>query len=133
MELLCTKVTSKVFRPVNVKNPKLLVYGSCIPQEFPEIFKQYSEGKECFDACLEHVHFNDVIEKLSAILKFNKIEELTVLTIDGSPHCIQLHFAAQDAKRITGADTQLKHFAIEKGKVIEASADKVKAKRHLHM
>ena len=116
-----------------MKNPKLLVYGSCVPDEYPEIFKEFLKGKEGFHACLEHVHFNDVIEKLSAILKFNNIEELTVLTIDGSPHCIQLHLAAQDAKKITGSNVLIRHFAIEKGEVVEASADKVKEKRHLSM
>ena len=114
-----------------MKNPKILVYGSCVPEEYPEIFSKFAEGKEIFHACLEHVHFNDVIEKLSAILKFNNIEEMIVLTIDGSPHCIQLHLAAQDAKKITDSEVLIKHFAIEKGKVVEASAEKVKEKRHL--
>lgn len=119
MELLCTNVGSKIFKQVS--DSKILLYGTCVQQEYPEIFSEFSKNKICLAVCLEQFHANNAVEKLASILRYNsdKIKELTVLTIDGSPHCIQLHFAAEDAKRITGSNVDINILSLKREKCLK--------------
>ena len=113
-------------------NPRLLLYGICVPDRYPAIFKQFAAGKTPVHACLEELHMDHVGYKLVSIVKYSKIEELTVLTIDGSPHCYQLHVLGQDLKRYFAPEILVSHFVIEKGEVYEISYQAITVARHLH-
>lgn len=112
---------------------KLLLIGSCMDR-FPEIVKNFSErdgGQAVLHICLEETHVNQVGFKIGSIVKYSGITEVTALTIDGSPHCVQLHFVIDDVKRHFAPEIETKHFVVEKGKVHEISSDAVKKSRHL--
>jgi hypothetical protein len=113
---------------------KLLLYGTCVPDRYPEIFKEFAEGRTPVHACLEDLHMDHVGYKLVNIIKYSKIEELIILTVDGSPHCYQLHVLGQDLKRhfISEGEVEISHYVIEKGKVHEISYQAITVARHLH-
>ncbi len=112
---------------------KLLIVGSCMDR-FPEIVKEYSEragGQAVLHVCLEETHVNQAGFKIGSIVKYSGISEITALTVDGSPHCVQLHYVIDDVKRHFAPEIETKHFVVEKGKVHEISTNAVKRSRHL--
>lgn len=110
---------------------KLLVYGSCVRDEHPEIFERVSEGRVSLSTCPEAEHINVVSLKLASILARVELEEVVVLTVDGSPHCVQLHHALEEALRITRSNVPVQHLVVEGGEVIAVSKEAVKAARYL--
>jgi len=69
--------------------------------------------------------------KLATILKTAKPKDVRVLTIDGSPHCLQLHFVVEQAKNIARSDAKVAHYTIVHGKPFQISPEAVRTARHL--
>ena len=101
---------------------------------FPEIVKELSEkdgGQAVLHVCLEETHVNQAGFKIGSIVKYSDISEVTALTVDGSPHCVQLHYVIDDVKRHFAPEIETKHYVVEKGNVHEISTAAVKRSRHL--
>ena len=130
MRILECNVGDKRFQ----NTQKLLLYGTCLPDRYPAIFEEFSAGRTPVHACLEDLHMDHVGYKLVNIIKYSKIKELTILTIDGSPHCYQLQVLGQDIKRhfTSEGEIEISHFVIEKGVVHEISYQTITVARHLH-
>jgi hypothetical protein len=122
MDLIKTNVKS-----THIKGD-LLVYGTCIKREHPDILKSFKEIK--LHTCLEEEHLNKVAWKLATIIRENKLRKISTLTMDGSPHCVQLHYILEDLKRIFPA-IEVNHFVVEDGKLFKISSDAVRRSRHL--
>ena len=111
----------------------LLLIGSCMDR-FPDIVKEICErdgGHSVLHICLEETHMNQAGFKISSIVKYSGIKKVTVLTVDGSPHCVQLHYIVEDVKRHFVPDIETSHYVVEKGKLFNVSPDAVKRSRHL--
>ncbi len=122
MDLMSTNAKGK-----NVRGKKLLLYGSCLDEspEYLEKFKDYT--KLAF--CPEREHINMAFYKLMAMLSV--AEELVVITTDGSPHCVQMHYIAEEILRYSAKKFPLRHFVVNNGKIIEVSSEDVKISRYL--
>ena len=92
---------------------------------------RFSEGRVALGVCLEAEHLNVVALKLASIFARVDLEEVVVLTVDGSPHCIQLHHAVEEARKVTGRQINVRHFVIEGGEALEVSPEAVKVARYL--
>lgn len=115
-----------------VQGRDVLIYGSCIPAEHPEAFREVSTGRTALSACLEAEHMNMLVYKLAYMFKLKAPpKSVTVLTIDGSPHCVQLHYTVQEALRISGVEIPVVHLVIADGRVVEVSPEAVKRSRWL--
>ena len=125
--LLETNVGSK-----RLRGKKILLYGTCVEEKYPDILKDFLKDKEPLHICLETFHMDHVGYKLVNIIKYSKIKELTILTIDGSPHCYQLHILGQDIIRHFEPKLKVKHYVIEKGEIFEISYKTITVSRHLH-
>jgi len=126
MELQTTNVKHK-----RLHGSSLLIHGTCVNVEAPQIFREFSKRRVPLHVCLEKEHMDMVGFKLATILQTSKPKDLTVLTMDGSPHCLQLHFAVDQAKNIAGSDVKVAHYAIEHGESFQISPEAVKTARHL--
>ena len=126
MELLSVDMGSKRFA-----DAKIILYGKCVPNQFKQFLKKLSKGRFALSACLQEHHMDNLGFKLATLLTYQPVKEITVLSIDGSPHCAQLHALAEQAKRITGSDVAIKHYVIEEGRLVEFSSEVVKIARHL--
>ncbi len=127
MRLLETNVGSKM-----VRGKDLLIYSICIEKENPEIFSEFSRHRTPLWVCLELEHINMLVYKIGSMLtQYEPPQTISVLTVDGSPHCVQLHYAVEDAKKISGSIIDVRHFVISKGGVKEVSAQTVRKSRYL--
>jgi len=107
---------------------EFLVVGSCVPNLYPEVFKNFEkEWKNIFSFCLEEFHYNQLLSKLFNILALGKTRKVGFLTVDGSPHCIQMHFVSKYLKRgLKVQDISYKHFVIRKdGGVFEVGMEEI--------
>lgn len=125
-KLLDVNVASRRIR----LNPRILLYGTCVRDEYPEIFEKMAVERIPLAVCMEETHMNMVALKLASLTARIKLDELVVLTVDGSPHCVQLHMAVEEVDKIVGG-IRVKHYVIEGGRVIEIDPHYVKLARYL--
>lgn len=112
---------------------KLLIIGRCVELEHPEILKEFDEDYCILSVCLEAEHINMVGFKLAGILARGDYEEVSVVAVDGSPHCTQLHWMVEEVFKIVGRNNiKRRHFVIYRGKLYEVSIKAVKISRYLY-
>jgi hypothetical protein len=126
LELMAVSVTSPY-----LKGKDLLIYSKCLPTEYPKVFEAVVGGKTALRVCMSEEHLDKVGFKIATIMAYAKPASVTILTMDGSPHCTQLHVVAEQAKRIAQADVNMRHLVIERGVLIEVSSQTVYLSRHL--
>ena len=80
---------------------------------------------------MEREHMNMVGYKLVDMVKSVKLEELVVLTTDGSPHCVQLHMLVEEVRSMLNAPGRVEHLLIHKGRLHRVEAESVKLARYL--
>ncbi|MCD6509546.1 MAG: 4Fe-4S ferredoxin [Thermoprotei archaeon] len=110
---------------------KLLLFGRCLRDEHPEVLEKFADDYVPLSICLEAEHMNMVGFKLASMLARMPLKEIIVLTVDGSPHCVQLHMMVEEVNRIFNNKLNTRHFVVEGGKLIEVSRDCVKTARYL--
>jgi len=111
---------------------RFLLVGSCVLEEHTEVAKEYAKDRVCLHICLEAFHMNMAETKLACVVQLHQPAELLVLTVDGSPHCLQLHVIAEDLRRYFNLSLEVKHVVIEHGHPYAISEAAVKTARHLH-
>lgn len=104
-----------------------LLIGTCLMQIHPKIVKKFSkEWENVFSICLEQFHYNQLHAKLCAILGTGRIKKIGFLTVDGSPHCIQMHYVSKYLKRELKSDIEFKHYVISKeGKIYQVTIEAI--------
>ena len=123
MELMSTNA-----KGMHVRGKRLLLYGTCVEVEHPELLNNFT-GYTKLSFCPEKEHINMAFYKLMAMMTL--ADDLTVLTVDGSPHCVQLHYIADEVQRYSRRDFEVRHYVVEKGKMVEISQRAVKVSRYL--
>ena len=103
----------------------LLAKCLCSRRDIVEKFSSYA----ILCACPEKSHINVIGFKLFGLLARAEIEELAVLTPDGSMHCIQLHYVVEELSR--RFSFVRKHLVFERGSVVEVPSEAVKTSRFL--
>ncbi len=110
---------------------RLLIYGTCVRDEHPWAYSELSKGRVPLAVCMEEVHFNMVALKLASMLARVDVEEVVVLTVDGSPHCVQLHMVVEEVEKVLGRRVNRRHYVVEGGELIEVPRECVKTARYL--
>ncbi|MEM4576641.1 MAG: hypothetical protein QW701_04165 [Candidatus Nezhaarchaeales archaeon] len=114
-----------------LRNKDLLIYSACLPTEYPELFEQAAVGRVPLSVCMSEEHLDKVGFKIATIIAYAKPSSISVLTMDGSPHCTQLHAIVEQVRKIAKEDVSVKHFVVEKGVAVEVSSEAVYLSRHL--
>ena len=68
--------------------------------------------------------------KLSGMLARSRIDRLVVVTVDGSMHCIQLHYLAEEVEKM-GLIRHREHYVIEGRRLILIDPEAVRVSRFL--
>ncbi|MEM3326618.1 MAG: 4Fe-4S ferredoxin, partial [Thermoproteus sp.] len=72
--------------------------------------------------------------KMARMFKSSRPRSLTVVSIEGSPHCLLLHASANEAEYILGGKIPKRHFVVVDGRELrEISPDAVRVARYLHI
>ena len=128
--LMCTNVGDSRLR----EKEQLLLIGTCMMSRHPDIVQEYQErdgGYAVLEVCLEETHANQSGFKIGSMVRYANLKKLTALTMDGSPHCVQLHFIIEDIKRHFTPEIETDHYVVERGEVHKISPHAVKRARHL--
>jgi hypothetical protein len=116
-----------------LKGKDLLIASACLPYVNPELFRKLAEGKTVLLACPERespAHYG----KIASMIRSSRPRSITVVTIDGSPHCFTLHASANEAEYILGEKVEKKHYVVVNGEeLVEISPDAVRVARYLHI
>jgi len=123
MRFMSTNVGSKKV------GEKMTIYGMCVETEWPEILEKIADGTTKLGVCPEETHMNLIGYKAIDFVRMKKLEEVRIVTCDGSPHCVQLHYVGEELRRLFGIE--VRHYVIEKGKVYEVSPKAVRTSRYL--
>jgi hypothetical protein len=106
---------------------KILLYGSCLNEDLLRGFDDYAK----LSCCLEEEHANMIGFKLAGILARGDYDEIAVLTVDGSLHCVQLHHLVEEVCRIVRNPPKRRHMVVVDGEMREIPEDAVKISRYL--
>jgi len=114
---------------------KFLVVGNCVPSMYPKVLKKFEKlWKNIFLICLEQEHYNMMVAKLFDIVGVGKTKKIGFLTVDGSPHCVQVHFGSKYLKRglANGTTVEFRHYVIKRdARVYEVSMESIDKARDL--
>ncbi|MEM0225855.1 MAG: hypothetical protein QXP94_07490 [Thermofilaceae archaeon] len=114
-------------------NSDLLIASACLPVVNPEIFGRLAEGRTVLLACPERenpTHYG----KIASIIRSSRPRSITVVTIDGSPHCFTLHASANEAEYILGERVNKEHYVVVNGRELtKISPDAVRVARYLSL
>jgi len=116
-----------------LRGASLLVAGECVQAIYPKVFQKFADGKVVLTGCPEAENVGGIMGKLASIITCSRPREITVLTVEGSPHCFTLHAAVNEALFITGAEIPSRHFVVVNGRAVEVSPESVRVGRYLHL
>jgi hypothetical protein len=116
-----------------LKGASLLLVSECAQTVYPDVYKKFVEGRVVLTGCPEAENAKMLVGKLATILTCSNINDLTVLTMEGSPHCFALHAVANETMFITKVKVPFSHFVILNGKAIQVSSESVRVARYLHL
>ena len=112
---------------------KMIIIGSCLEYMFPKIYKELNETSEnIYDVCLEETHLNMVITKLAGMIARKKCKELTFVTVDKSPHCVQLHYVVKELENIMDLKgVKIKNYVATNDGLIEIPIEVISLSKNL--
>ncbi len=112
---------------------KMIIMGSCVEFMFPEIYDELKKNnKIIYDVCLEQTHLNMAITKLAGMVARKNCKELVFVTVDRSPHCVQLHYAAQELAKIMDlSNIKVSNYVATKEGLVEIPMDVVDVSKDL--
>ncbi len=112
---------------------KTILCASCLEYFDKEAWKKVLElNGKIFKICLETHHMNMAAHKIASMIETGNIKELIFISIDKSPHCIQLQYIRKELeKQMKGFDLQYKSFVVSKGELIEIGLDTISLSKNL--
>jgi len=114
------------------KVKRLLLYSECLEKECPLLIDKYSRDRIALSICMEELHLNMVGFKLAGMLRRCPPEEIVVLAVDGSPHCVQMFYAVEEALKVVGDyKGKVIYLAVSECKVEQVDPEIVKTSRFL--
>lgn len=75
----------------------MIIVGSCLERMQPKAYKKLEKiSDNIYDVCLEKEHLNMIVTKINGMMARGKIKKILFVTVDKSPHCIQLHYIIKE-------------------------------------
>lgn len=115
-----------------LRGASLLLAGECVQAIYPEIYGNFSKERVTLTTCPE-AEGSAIMGKIASIITCSTPKDITILTVEGSPHCFALHAAANEALLVTGSNLLCRHFVVVDGEALEVSPESVRVGRYLHL
>ncbi len=114
-----------------LKNSKVAIVSKCLKFVNPELYSEISRGKVVLEYCPEQ-EGNAVYGKIASMIRSTKPDKLYIYTIDGSPHCLTLQAAVNEAAYILKEKIHREHFVVLDGKdLVKISPESIRLARYL--
>ena len=116
-----------------LKDASLLLMSECAQAVSPDLCKEFMKGRVALTCCPTFENSGLIMGKLASIMACSLPKEVTLLTMDGSPHCFALHSALNQALFLTQSNIPSTHYVIVNGKAEEIGPETVRIGRYLHL
>jgi hypothetical protein len=114
-------------------NADIVIFGECVEFVNSEIFEKLSKSRIALTYCPE-AEGSPPYGKLASIIRSSRPKSIWIVTIDGSPHCLTLHAALNEALYILNEDIEREHYVLVDGRnLVKISPDTVRIARYLHV
>ncbi len=114
-----------------LKNADIVIVSRCLKYVNPKIYKKVTEGKVVLEHCPEQEN-PETYGKIASMIRSSTPKSITVVTIDGSPHCFTLQAAVNEAAYILGMKVKRKHYVVVDGKeLVEIVPESIRVARYL--
>ena len=111
----------------------MVIVGSCLERMQKEAYKEVEKmSDDIFELCLEVNHINMAITKIIGMLSRVKVNKIIFVTVDKSPHCIQMHYIENEiAKAMDISSIEIIHYVAVNNKLIEISKNTISKSKTL--
>ncbi|MEM1680964.1 MAG: hypothetical protein QXZ56_07145 [Sulfolobales archaeon] len=114
-------------------NSDILIASACLPIVNQELFKQLAEGRVVLLACPES-ESPTYYGKIASIIRSSRPKTITIVTVDGSPHCFALHASTNEAEYILNEKISKEHYVLVGGKeLVRISPNSIRVARYLSL
>lgn len=110
----------------------IVLLGSCLSQDkiIEEVIEKISPN--LYPVCLESTHFNMIVTKVLDIIARKKTKKIAIVTVDKSPHCVQLHYLTKEIENILeNTDVEITDYVVVEGKLIEIPKEVIGLSKNL--
>jgi len=114
------------------KNKRLFIVSSCIAKDFLDLLESYvSKDDYVVSTCPEQHHINLIGYKIASFISYSNISEVTVLSVDGSLHCVQLQYIIENIRKRFFRDLKVNYLVFSNKKIIRVNEKIITLSRHL--
>lgn len=114
---------------------EILICGKCL-KDVNEIGynKLLSICPNVYGVCLQETHIDMLISKITAMISTGKIKKIIFASVDGSPHCVQLHYIRKEInRRIKHLEYEIKNYVLLNDEIIEIDENTISLSKNLAM
>ena len=128
------KATETWVKAPPLRGARVLLAAECVKNLYPDIYEGLSKGRVALTCCPETENPTLLMGKLASTIRCSRPREVVVVSIEGSPHCLLLHMALNEALFVSGArEVVVKHYVVLEGRLIEVSEEAARLARYLHL
>jgi len=128
------KATETWVKAPPIRGARILLAAECVKNLYPEVFEELAKDRVVLTCCPEAENPTLLMGKLASMITCSKPVEITVASIEGSPHCLLLHMALNEALFVAKArDLVVRHYVVLDGRLIEVSEEAARLARYLHL
>lgn len=111
----------------------ITIVGSCVQYMQPKGFEKFINiSNNIYEICLEKTHINMAISKIGGMLRTGKIKELIFVSVDKSPHCVQLHYIQEELRKMMNIESiSIKNFVLVDNELIEIKPEIISLSKNL--
>ena len=114
-------------------NETIIVVGSCLKNMQPEGFKTLEKiSDNIYGLCLEETHINMAITKIGGMLRTKKIKRIIFVSVDKSPHCIQLHYVQEELRKMMDlSNIEIENYVVVNNELIKIQPEVISLSKNL--
>lgn len=112
----------------------MIIAGSCLGAMQPKAFNDLKNiSNNIYDVCLESHHLNMVITKIIGMICRVKVKKIIFVSVDKSPHCIQLHYIENEIRKAMNINNiEIVHYVAVNDELIKIDNDIIKKSKSLN-
>ena len=98
----------------------IIIVGTCLKNMQPEGYKKLEKiSKNIYSLCLENTHVNMAITKIGGMSRTGKVHNIIFVTVDESPHCIQIHYIQDELREMMNLENiNIKNYVVVNDELI---------------